>query len=145
MLKALSVGLCLWAVVVSGTAWAVEVDLDKIAMIESSGIATKYNPKSNAVGKYQITLPCLKDYNLAHLRSGYSHDEMYDPIKARKVADWYFEALGRYLKAFGLEDTLTNRLMAYNWGIGNVRRHYTEGLEIPKETRDYLVKYDKLK
>lgn len=145
MLKAVCVGLCLWAVAVSGTAWAVEVDLDKIAMIESSNNPQAYNSKSGAVGMYQITLICLKDYNLAHIRGGYSHNDMFDPNKAYIVANWYLnKAIPRYLKAFGLDDTLENRLYAYNWGVGNLRRHYAEGLAIPKETRDYLVKYNKL-
>jgi hypothetical protein len=39
------------------------------------------------------------------------------------------------LKALKIEDTTRNRLIAYNWGVGNI------GKKLPKETEDYLKKY----
>jgi len=130
-----------------GVAQAVEVDLEVVAMIESLNNPLAYNSRSGAVGKYQITLICLKDYNLAHIRGGYNHNEMFDEVKAEKVARWYFKRIEGYLKAFNVPVTLEHVLMSYNWGIGNVRKWYQEGADyskLPKETRDYIVKYNRL-
>ena len=94
---------------------------------------------------YQITLICLRDYNLAHIRGGYNHSEMYDPVKAHKVAEWYLnKRIPRYLKYYGIEDTLENRLISYNFGVGNLRKYRDGAIELPKETSDYLIKYNKL-
>jgi len=121
-----------------------DIDMAKIAMIESSNNPLKYNSKSGAVGLYQITLPALKDYNTAHIRNGYTLEDMYNPDKAYIVANWYINTkIPRYLYNLGIEDTIENRLISYNWGIGNLNR-YKKGLStLPKETSDYIIKYNK--
>lgn len=130
---------------VASPVMAEDVDMDKIAMIESSGNHLAYNAGENAIGLYQVRLPALRDYNLAHIRSGYSHEEMYDPAKAYKVANWYMNvAVPRYLRNMGIEDTVHNRIAGYNWGVGSLRRHYQEGLEMPRVTRDYIAKYERM-
>ena len=145
----LGIGLCLAVVssCVVGHSQEVKIDLNAIAMIESSGNALAYNKSSGAVGKYQITLACLKDYNMAHMRYTYSLEEMYDPIKAEIVAEWYFGRIERYLKHYGLPVSIEYVLISYNWGIGNVRKWYEGGAEwdrLPRESREYVKKYNKL-
>jgi hypothetical protein len=94
---------------------------------------------------YQIRIPALRDYNMAHIRSGYSHEDMFAPEKAFVVANWYMNsAVPRYLKAFSIPDTPENRIIAWNWGIGNLRKHFQEGLAVPKESQDFIIKYNKL-
>ena len=58
------------------------------------------------------------------------------------------ERIPFYLRHFKLEDNTENRLAAYNWGIGNVKRigGVTEDnfAKIPSETQNYIRKYLKL-
>jgi len=131
-------------VILAGTnAWAVEIDLGRIAQIESSNNPKAFNPKSGAVGLYQITSVCLKDYNLRHLY-GFNLDEMYEPHKAHIVANWYLtERIPQMLRHYKLPDSVSYRLISYNWGIGNLIKHHRNGVQLPKETRDYIMKYNK--
>ena len=128
----------------SDLSYSLEVNMDKIAMIESSNNPMAYNEKSGAVGLYQITLPALKDYNLAHIRGGYSLEDMYNQDKAYIVANWYLNnKIPRYLNNLNIEDTIENRLISYNWGIGNLNKYKKGLLQLPKETKDYIIKYNK--
>ena len=118
---------------------AQEVNLKIIAQIESSGNPEAYNKSSGAVGMFQITPICLKDYNQAHKRH-YQLSEMFDPLKAEKVASWYLkQRIPALLKHYGKADTLVNRLIAYNAGIKAVIKGYC-----PDETRNYIKKYQRL-
>jgi len=111
--------------------------MDKIIEIESSGNPLAYNVNSSARGLCQITPICLRDYNSYH-KVKYSLEDMYDPIKNREVGNWYMNVrIPQLLKYYGYEDTTRNRLIAYNWGISNI------GKELPKETKDYINKYNK--
>jgi len=63
-----------------------------------------------------------------------------DPEKNIAAGVKYFKDIGRML---GKDDSLENRLIAYNWGIGNFRK-YQKGLkQLPKETSDYIKKVTK--
>ena len=43
-----------------------------------------------------------------------------------------------------IEDNFKNRIIAYSWGIGNLRKYDAgEITELPKETSDYIQKYIK--
>ena len=122
-------------------AHALEVDLDKIATIESSNNPKAYNPITEAYGLYQITAPCLTDFNTAHQYESYTLNDMFDPIKSRKVAEWYMNyKIPKYLKHYEIEDTIENRLRAYNSGIGTVVKG-----KLPDETKNYIKKYKEAK
>ena len=111
------------------------VDLDIIAQIESSNNPLAYNSTSKATGMYQITPICLKDYNNYNTVK-YTLTDMYDADKSLVVADWYLnDRIPSMLRYYGHTVNLNNTLVAYNWGIGHV------GETLPKETRDYIVKY----
>jgi soluble lytic murein transglycosylase-like protein len=125
---------------------AEEVDVDTVIMIESSGNPMAYNSGSKAKGLMQITPICLREWNKCHIRDGHSGDELYNPAINRKIGSWYLnEKIPIYLRFYNLEDSAENRLMAYNWGIGNLRK-YMRGqyTTIPKETENYIKKYNKL-
>ena len=112
-----------------------EVDLTIISSIESSNNPLAYNNKSEATGLYQITPICLKDYNQYHSVK-YTMTDMYDAQKCFVVAEWYLnDRIPSMLRYYGHTVDLNNTLVAYNWGIGHV------GETLPKETRDYIVKY----
>jgi len=131
-----------------------DIDMNAIKTIESSGNPHAYNKESGATGLYQITPICLEDYvnfychgkydelDLAYqcqTNINYQIEDMYDPIKNISVAYWYMKTrIPQLLKHFGHEDTLENRLIAYNCGISCV------GKKLPKETRNYLKKYRRI-
>jgi soluble lytic murein transglycosylase-like protein len=115
------------------------VDLEIIAEIESSNNPKAENKRSGARGLYQITPICLKHYNQSNdTQIGY--DELFDPGKNLEIALWYFA----WLESQGLSEI--DQLIAYNWGIGNLRQ-YNEGTykHIPRETCRYVNKYFQLK
>lgn len=127
-------------------AWGEDIDLKAIAIIESGNNPSAFNPKANAVGLYQITLPAVRDWNSAHIRDGYSLEDMYNVKAARRVADWYMnERIPRYLAFYGIPDSVEHRIMAWNWGIGKLRRWYEgEIIDVPEETQRYIRKYKTL-
>ena len=111
------------------------IDMDALAMIESSNNPKAYNERTKATGLYQITPICLQHYNEVH-KSDYTMRALYNEELNLAVASWYLGWLGR--RGFTTDEVLAG----YNWGYGNVKRH---GLgNLPKETRDYLVKYHKM-
>ena len=113
-----------------------EVDMSIIAQIESGGNPYAYNPKSGAVGLYQITPICLEEYYL----DGLTMADMYNPQLSLKVANWYMNRrIPKMLKYYNIPDTIENRLFAYNAGIGKV----IKGIK-PKETINYIKKYKRL-
>jgi len=113
-------------------AWGDEVNMDKIAQIESSGNPLAYNKGSGAKGLYQITEICLEDYfifNPCCINLFNEDDNLH-------VADWYMnERIPQLLKHYGYDDTVRNRLIAYNCGITCV------GKKLPNETVNYISKY----
>ena len=113
-----------------------EIDMSIIAQIESSNNPDAYNEVSGATGMYQITIPALADFNNYHKKSKYTLSEMFVPKKGYSVASWYMNTrIPQLLKHYGYEDTIDNRLIAYNWGISNTSK------PLCKETRNYIRKY----
>ena len=113
-----------------------KVDMNKIYSIESNN-----NPKAKsgkgAIGIGQI-LDALKDWNNLKPKEKYTAQDMYDAAKNKKVAEWYMnERIPQMLRAYKIADTVDNRLIAYNFGIGNLKNKKP----LPKETIDYLKKY----
>lgn len=124
------------------------VDIHIIGLIESSGDPLAYNVQSGAVGLYQICPIVLKDYNVNHddgYHSKYTLDEMYNADYASLVATWYINfQIPEYLTRYKISDTITSRLIAYNWGIGHLRKWFKNGShwnKLPKETRQYVKRY----
>lgn len=127
------------------TSWAdginKKIDLKAIRMIESSDCKDMYNMKSGAIGCYQITKIVVDEWNNFH-KVQYAHKDMMDKEISGQVANWYLnERIPAMLKYYKKEVTLENILIAYNYGI----KHVKEDSKLPKETRDYIEKYKKLK
>lgn len=127
---------------------AQDVDLDKIAMIESTCEPLAYNKNTGATGEYQLTagvLQTAKDDGEAG--DDVKLEEMFDPQMARIVANWFInDKIPSWLKIYHIPDTITTRLIAYNWGIGHLRRWFKHGAawhRLPAETRGYIKKYFK--
>ena len=141
-----------------------EVDLNIIAIIESSNNPSAYNERTHATGLYQITPICLKDlhqnfargfrsmekdiydsimiFDIAH----FSMEDMFHPDLCYIVADWYMNyRIPQMLKHYGFKDTTDARLACYNAGIG-VYKGYKEGKrKLPNQTINYIKKYHKLR
>jgi len=126
----------------------VELNYDAIEQIESSGNPRAYNRNSGARGLRQITPIVLKEWNQLHPNEQYSLEDLFDARINRKIGNWYLEErIPYYLKYYGLEDNVENRLASYNWGIGNVKRigGIRKNMDmLPRETRNYIEKYKQL-
>lgn len=124
------------------------IDYNAIEEIESSGNPKAHNRKSGARGLRQITPVVLEEWNAFHPKEQYNLDGLFNEEINRKIGNWYLDKkIPRYLKDFGLKDSIENRLAAYNWGIGNLRKisDARENFDkLPKETRDYITKYERL-
>lgn len=110
------------------------VNMEAIKQIESAGNPKAHNKRTNARGHYQITPICLAHFR-EETRFSFTMDDMFDPKKNEIVAAWYFGWLERQ----GLDDI--EQVAAFNWGIGNVRKWLNGKKDLPKETQDYLTKY----
>ena len=114
-----------------------EIKIARIIIIESSGNPLAYNKNSGAVGICQITQICLDDYNFYN-QTDIKLDELYNPELNKKVAEWYLnKRIPTMLNYYNIEDTVENRLFAYNAGIGKVKK----GI-MPLETKNYIKKYE---
>jgi len=114
------------------------IDLEAIAKIESGGNPLAMS-KAGAVGLYQV-MPCvLKEYN-TRFGLRLSKNNLYNPEINSKIASWYLtDRIPQMLKYYKKEVSVKNILWAYNAGIGNVVKN-----RLPVETKNYLIKYDKL-
>ena len=120
----------------------ISVDMKKIAEIESGNDPKAENSRTGARGLHQIMEPTWNEM-VSKMGVNWSWNEAFDAEKNTKVADYYMNMeIPRLLKHFGIEDTVENRLAAYDWGTGNLHRL---GLEkAPQETLDYIEKYKSL-
>lgn len=120
------------------------VNISLIAQIESSGNPQAHNVREDARGLCQIRPGVLHDYNRAH-KTTYRMSALWEEDVNRYVCDWYINAkIPMMLSQYGLSDNVKNRILAYNWGIRNVRKYYGRQLRVPDSTRRYLVKYNAL-
>jgi len=119
----------------------VHVDMQKIKMIESSGNPRAYNVHSQARGLYQITPIVLEEWNNFHPGDQYTEEDLFSSRVNSTIAHWYMNyRIPQMLKYYGIQDTVTNRLIAYNAGIAYV---VGNGKVLPRETVHYIEKYNK--
>lgn len=107
------------------------------------------NGESTAIGLTQVLKldhpkgSPLKDYN-SEFNTNYTTDDLFKPDVSLAVGEWYLNnKIPQMLKTYNIADTDVHRLMAYNWGIGNLRNWVNNGSNynsIPKETKDYIAK-----
>jgi len=114
------------------------VNLDVIRQIESGGNPRAYNARSGAIGLYQITDICRRDYNQV-TGGSVTRADLWDPVINHRISCWYINRrIPKLLQARGHAVTLDNVLVAYNAGISRV------GKKLPIETVGYIKKYRKL-
>ena len=113
------------------------VDLSIIAKIESSNNPFAWNKADDSRGLYQITPICLKEFNNYHSKK-YAARDLWNVKVNREIADWYFnQRIPQMLRYYKVEDTLENRIIAYNAGIA----YLVNKNPIPRITRLYIAKY----
>ena len=118
------------------------VNLSKIKMIESSGNPNAYNEKTEAIGLYQITPVCLKEWNNYHPKEHYTKNDLYNPEINEKIAKWYLNIrIPEMLKYYGYKITVENIIICYDWGIGNFIKWKKGKKKLPEETKNYLREY----
>ena len=127
-----------------------EINLDYIGHIESKNKAdTKDSPKG-ARGQYQIMRGTWSECTELMGVSWNFDTDARDPVKNRKVADFYINTrIPNLLKCYNIPDSVQARLACYNWGIGRVNKAYKKygtgwAEHVCKETADYLRQYNDL-
>ena len=122
------------------TSMAYAIDMEAIEQIESSGNPNAYNKHSQAIGLFQITPICLKEYN-NYNNTTYTQDDLYNPHLNRKIADWYLhKRIPQMLRYYKKQVNYHNVLISYNAGISYVIKRKS----LPVETLKYLDKYRRL-
>lgn len=123
---------------VSSGSRGLKVDLNKIFQMESSGNHKAYNASKQARGLGQITPIVLKEWNNMNPTATYGPNDLFDAPTNARISGWYMnQRIPQMLKAYKLDDTVENRLAAYNAGIGTVKG----GGPLPAETVNYIQKY----
>ncbi len=92
-----------------------------IKAAESSGRSWAVS-RDGGYGLYQVTAPVLADYNRNH-KINYMMEDMLSPKMSEEVVRWYLGWLNNYLAKYGYSDDKLRIVLAYNWGIGNLRRN----------------------
>lgn len=134
----------------------VEIDMDRIMLIESSGNPNAVNKRTGAIGLYQITPIVLEDWNMKPSgncdlnRNDFFWNckiyalHLYDPFINIEIAYWYMEyRIPQMLKNYDLEDTVEARLISWHDGIGNYKKYVNGKRKLGKEMRGFLKKYYK--
>lgn len=123
-------------------AHADEINLDLIAQIESNSNSDAIN--GNHIGEYQISPILLEEFN-KNTTHNLNKNDLYDSGHSRYIANWYINyKIPQYLYAYKIPDTNVYRIIAWNWGIGHLKKWYRNGHQwnkLPLETRRYIIKY----
>lgn len=99
--------------------------LESVKMVESGGDPRAVGPLTKygrAQGAYQFLPQTAREWGV----------DPFDPESARQGADKYLNWL------YGQTGSLEDALVAYNWGIGNLKKFGKE--KMPLETRSYVKK-----
>lgn len=118
---------------------AVTVNMSALRQIESGGDSGAIGDHGKALGAFQIHKAVIDDFNAKasnKLLQPLSHKDVLRPEIGEIVANWYInQRIPRMLRAFGLQDSLENRLTAYNMGIKAVKKG--------KVAKEYIRRYKK--
>lgn len=114
------------------------VNISQLMQHESNFVADAQG-KNGDMGLGQITPIALADWNQMHPQEQYQHtpEHMFNPVINTRVTSWLANTRApQQLRAYGLPDTLENRLAVYNGGIGTLR-----GKGITPQVQKYIDGY----
>ena len=115
------------------------VNVNAVTYIESKNNPQAYAIKENARGLGQIRPIVLQEYNKYNKTTVRPCDLFLGAINL-KICDWYLnKRIPAMLRAYRLADTIENRLICYNAGIGKLRSG-----AIPSRTIAYIKEYNRL-
>ena len=138
----------------------IKIDIGIIIHLESSR-----NPNAmgsvGEIGLMQISSVVLKEWNNRWEGTGcfgdcispihkdkiYNLGDLYYPSINIEIGTWYInKRIPQMLRYYSFEDTIENRIRAYNWGIGKMVK-FQDNLErmTPNTTINYINKYKRLK
>lgn len=101
----------------------VELNIDSFIQIESSGNPFAENKRSGARGLMQIVPSVLKEWNHFHPNQKYELDDLFNSRINVKIGTWYLDKIkNHYLPYYGIKPSIENIIIAYNWGIGNLKK-----------------------
>lgn len=93
---------------------------------------------ANSLGMYQISKITLQEWNNFHPSQKFEWSELLDDDVNKTIASWYLEKrIPQMLKHYKKEDTIENRLTAYNCGISCVLQNRR-----PAITQKYITDYN---
>jgi soluble lytic murein transglycosylase-like protein len=122
------------------------LNVQRIISIESSGNPHAYNKGSGAIGLMQITPIVLEEWN-QHNKQVALITDLYTPYCNVQIGKWYLNRIeNHYCKVWNIPPTIDNILIGYNYGISNLKNWYRAGAnykKLPRETRNYLKRYNK--
>ena len=117
------------------------IDMYIIYAIESSHNELAENKKSGAKGLGQVTKAALDDYN-TYNNTNIKEKDLFNRVINERVSDWYMNIhIPAMLSEKQIPDTVENRLIGYNAGVGNLGKILIGEKVIPQETSDYIIKY----
>ena len=138
-------------------AQAHQINMEILAEIESGGNPIALSP-DGCRGLYQISEIVLQQFKETHKglslpsdRAGWTIDvdsmsteRLFEKTPNEYIADWYLDWLDNALRINGIEPTVDNILIGYNFGLGHFlkwRQRGSKFSKLPKETQNYLKRY----
>ena len=134
------IGSVMFLLMNTGFAHGSQINMKAIRQIESSDCVFKVGRYEDARGCYQLTKWVIRDWNHYHPYELYTMETAAEDAANEKIASWYLnKRIPAMIRAYGKPVTTDNILIAYNAGI----KYVVNGEEIPKITKQYLIKYRK--
>ncbi len=116
-----------------------------VISVESNWNPEAYNKGTKATGLMQIVPVTLEDFNKHGTGKLYNKFDLYDPYVNVQIGKWhlYDRIKKQFLPRYGLKDSTSNMLTAWNWGIGHLRKlgdadkHFRR---LPRQTQRFIKK-----
>lgn len=127
-----------------------DIDIGRIVKIESGGNPQAVNIRTGARGLCQIMRTTWADVCKKTGRK-WSWNMAFDGVKNKYIAEYYInKEIPRLIRHYKLPDSNEMRLACYNYGVGNCKKLYKKYgrgwcKHLPKETKNYILRYKELK
>ena len=117
--------------------------------IESNGNPSAYNESTKCRGLLQISEIVLREWNTNENHQALETRDLYNKAVNITIGSWYLHRIkDHYLPHYGIPYNFDFVLIGYNFGVGGLNKWYKAGAKInklPRETRNYLTRFHKLR